>query len=264
MRFSRKIAAAAGVVSASAFAFAAPAGASTMLATWQGVIVSGSVSSQSGGLVDGLSQGDYSGQAFTATFLYDTAVKPGQMFIGDSTSSYLYGGAGFGANPLLDAYIVVAGVKIDLLAQSGLVQQQVGPDGLIEQQSDNSWNTMSVQGGGVQFENYDRGLTLGAYGSFPTALDFGLSGLQTYSVNFDPSTPGFGSASDCDTVSRYGGPNAGTTTPYCLNFSLRPDSFSVVDPPAGVPEPAQWALLLTGFGLAGTMLRHRRKIPLPA
>ncbi len=266
MRFSRKLAAAKAIclsaVSISAFACGAPAHATTMLATWQGVIVSGSVSSQSGGLVDGLSQGDYSGQAFTASFLYDTTVQSDQMYYSDATSSYLYGGAGFGANPVLDAYIVVAGVKIDLLAPSGLVQQQVGPNGLIEQQSDNSWNTMSFQGGGVQFENFYRGLTLGGYGDFPTALDFGLGGTtNTYSVNFDPSTPGFGTASDCDVITSYGGSNPGTSTPHCLSFSLRPDSFSVVDPPLGVPEPAQWALFLTGFGLAGMMLRLRRKQP---
>jgi hypothetical protein len=242
---------------------ASPAAASTMLATWQGVIASGSVSSQSGGLVDGLAQGDYSGQAFTATFLYDTAVQPGQMSLGNATASYLFGGAGFGPNPVLDAYIVVAGVKIDLLAPSGLVQQQHAPNGLIEQQSDNSWSGTSFLGGNLRFENYDRGLTLAAYGDFPAALDFGLDGNQSFSADFASDLPGYGSAADCDTISA-GGVNI---TPYCLSFSLRPDSLTVIDPPPpGVPEPAQWALLLTGFGFMGTVLRSQRRKPkaLPA
>ena len=31
-------------------------------------------------------------------------------------------------------------------------------------------------------------------------------------------------------------------------------------PPAGVPEPAAWALMISGFGLAGTMLRRKRAV----
>lgn len=34
-----------------------------------------------------------------------------------------------------------------------------------------------------------------------------------------------------------------------------------VEKVAAVPEPAGWALLLTGFGLAGTVLRRRQRLP---
>lgn len=34
----------------------------------------------------------------------------------------------------------------------------------------------------------------------------------------------------------------------------------VVEPVSGVPEPANWAMLVAGFGLAGTALRHRRRV----
>jgi len=40
-----------------------------------------------------------------------------------------------------------------------------------------------------------------------------------------------------------------------------PDGFIVDNrftPPGGVPEPASWALMIAGFGLAGAMLRRRR------
>jgi hypothetical protein len=41
---------------------------------------------------------------------------------------------------------------------------------------------------------------------------------------------------------------------------VRLDNFSVTaaSPPGGVPEPAAWALMLTGFGAGGAMLRRRR------
>lgn len=40
-----------------------------------------------------------------------------------------------------------------------------------------------------------------------------------------------------------------------------PDAFIVDNrftPPGAVPEPASWALMIAGFGLAGAMLRHRK------
>ena len=40
-------------------------------------------------------------------------------------------------------------------------------------------------------------------------------------------------------------------------FLLRPDS---APPPPGVPEPANWALLIAGFGLTGAVMRRRRQM----
>lgn len=52
-----------------------------------------------------------------------------------------------------------------------------------------------------------------------------------------------------------------------LGFTNPPDSFAVTvttqpltGPGGTVPEPASWALLLTGFGLTGAVLRRRRAI----
>lgn len=36
------------------------------------------------------------------------------------------------------------------------------------------------------------------------------------------------------------------------------------DPPSAVPEPATWAMMITGFGLAGTAIRRRRQTPVTA
>ncbi len=39
---------------------------------------------------------------------------------------------------------------------------------------------------------------------------------------------------------------------------------AVVNPPSAVPEPATWAMMITGFGLAGTALRRRNRALAPA
>ena len=50
-----------------------------------------------------------------------------------------------------------------------------------------------------------------------------------------------------------------------FKFALRADTISLTSepgtlaPPAGVPEPASWALMIVGFGGAGVMLRSRRR-----
>jgi hypothetical protein len=41
------------------------------------------------------------------------------------------------------------------------------------------------------------------------------------------------------------------------NGTLRPTGITV-GPQAAVPEPASWALMISGFGLAGGILRRRR------
>ena len=38
------------------------------------------------------------------------------------------------------------------------------------------------------------------------------------------------------------------------------DNFSIDTVPGGVPEPASWALMIAGFGLAGASLRRRRAV----
>jgi hypothetical protein len=42
------------------------------------------------------------------------------------------------------------------------------------------------------------------------------------------------------------------------------DSLGVTSISAAVPEPASWALMITGFGLVGGALRSRRKVALTA
>jgi hypothetical protein len=46
------------------------------------------------------------------------------------------------------------------------------------------------------------------------------------------------------------------TTPLAANFD--DFRFGAVDAVAGVPEPASWALMVAGFGLAGSAMRRRQ------
>lgn len=101
------------------------------------------------------------------------------------------------------------------------------------------------------------------------AMDIGVSSLAglafSQQVSHTGSTP---SAMNWQTFTLEFVANAGTSTLFFNNVSGQPgsgmylDSVSVVDlsEPVGVPEPATWALMIAGFGLAGTALRQRRRL----
>lgn len=93
---------------------------------------------------------------------------------------------------------------------------------------------------------------LGAFGMSYTYVDgsgshsgvFNLDqtpGLQTFTVNF----------ADITRIDLFTGDNRG---PGIQIDNVRYNEV------AGVPEPAAWALMIGGFGMAGTMLRRRRAI----
>ena len=53
--------------------------------------------------------------------------------------------------------------------------------------------------------------------------------------------------------------NAAVGGDFAIGGTLRPGREIPGVPTGGVPEPATWALMIAGFGLAGTMLRRERR-----
>jgi hypothetical protein len=52
---------------------------------------------------------------------------------------------------------------------------------------------------------------------------------------------------------------------YGFSYSLSEVSYAeYIDPRLGLPEPGTWALLIGGFGMAGSALRRRRASSDPA
>jgi hypothetical protein len=130
--------------------------------------------------------------------------------------------------------------------------------------------------GGSTTLNYAAGFDTGfsfnyaepnANGGFIQVFD-GLDGsgtqLASFNLSLTPSNcPGYGAAY-CPFVP-IGVLFAGTAKSIVFggvaNFVVFDDvTFGSGSPGPGVPEPATWAMLLAGFGMAGAALRHRRAL----
>lgn len=57
-----------------------------------------------------------------------------------------------------------------------------------------------------------------------------------------------------------GGPSTGGTVSYHFvdNLKITLNTLDAVTPVGGVPEPSTWAMMILGFGLAGSVVRRRR------
>jgi hypothetical protein len=110
--------------------------------------------------------------------------------------------------------------------------------------------------GGSDFPSLGTGTLYGERGF--TSID------QNQMVSIDLNNAGVAALTSGGTF-RVGGrvTNRGTATTHAL-FSntfgavVTLDFDTVVAPVPAVPEPASWAMLITGFGLAGSALRRRR------
>jgi hypothetical protein len=93
-------------------------------------------------------------------------------------------------------------------------------------------------------------------GEQPSSVDVFLGGVDLFSLTDPPASSGFVNHIINVTASQ---------TNAVLSFAFRDDpgrefldNVSVTQVAGGVPEPATWALMIGGFGIAGAALRRRR------
>ncbi|MBS0362601.1 MAG: PEP-CTERM sorting domain-containing protein [Proteobacteria bacterium] len=98
-----------------------------------------------------------------------------------------------------------------------------------------------------------------------TASDGSTECIVGYSGFGDPVGRGGGTDAEADFFSAFDqGPQNGPTCPNNLTEicftpqTITPFTLDVTG--GGVPEPASWALMITGFGLMGAALRRRRML----
>lgn len=201
------------------------------------------------------------GLTFTATIVREDLA--GAYFIDEPTYSSV---GGFLSNSPLHATISINGHTFELGSYLGQQFQDDRPElcgpGCTHEQFDFNAeayeNALDAATGVTTY--VDHGLLLSGFGDnqdFLASADYHTLGNLTAAdgVNF------FGQLF----LENYTLNSIGTRTSYAHGVaSLTPTSLTVTgvgDPIAGVPEPASWALMILGFGFAGTMLRRRQRCP---
>jgi hypothetical protein len=184
--------------------------------------------------------------AFTASFTYDTGKGSLNDFGG--AAQYLQGGSAIGAEPAVtSALLTVGGHTTDLTQTFNGTAETYGPAysasfssrvaGQFEEDSTTSFSTGDTFG----YLNF----YLGGYGAAPARLDQAWEG----------AVDGYGNLS----AGVYDANGAGGPT-ISLNFTPTFVQVRSVGAGAAVPEPASWAMMLTGlFGLGGAVRLSRRR-----
>jgi hypothetical protein len=223
------------VAVATASLFAQPAAAAVMMATFTGTVV------QPGGLLNG--------NAFTATFRYDTNV--GNLTLLDGVE-IISGGSfdGLGGAPFSPMQFfsmrITGGSQYDITVSNpedfssignyaSAGNQYYGTTGYFDVHAESDIRDESI--GFLEFAIID------VEGFAPTGLAL--------------DTPFAGAVSGGGTQYSYGRFENGFQI-QSLSVNLAP-SYVTVESVGGIPEPATWAMLITGFGLTGAMMRRRAR-----
>ena len=149
--------------------------------------------------------------------------------------------------------IIIQGVATGSGSGDGLAFAQVGLEPFNDSRDEQivfQFNSCNSSCGGAFDKSYNvlAGVTysvvLSASGEFLTNPTATVSSVGAFSAEVDP-------------------PSLISISPTFLDqnpgFSLVTND-GLVPPTPGVPEPASWALMIAGFGLAGSMLRRRRTL----
>jgi hypothetical protein len=221
------------------------ASADTVTVTWTGTILSGSdVNSYFGG-------GNLAGDAFTATFVYDTATPGSSLTLGSQVqnlsggTNYVHSG-GAGVSPLSSpATLIINGQSISFAGafQSDLSGNRGSATSTASFLAD-AFNSNSdyIKLGLQGFTGV--GANQGTIPGFPAVIDQN----ETYTVS--SGTPGVRATQGIvDAFQRNG---------ELVFFAPTSVTLSVESSVAAVPEPSTWAMMLLGFAGLG-FLSYRRK-----
>jgi hypothetical protein len=121
---------------------------------------------------------------------------------------------------------------------------------------------LSVLGGGTATITFDKLMKSISFdwGSIDTYNTLTIT-LNDGTTHIIPGNPGGGNQQSPANNGRYYAVWDGTNAIKSVTFASTSNSFEV-DALSGsaVPEPATWAMMITGFGLAGAAIRRRRTI----
>jgi hypothetical protein len=207
---------------------AAAANATIMTATYSGLLKSGN--DYTGIFLPAGS--NLAGQAYVATFIYDTS--KGTRFQTATSDSIFAAG---GANPVIDSFITINGTTMHVSGNYDGYLQTDKTYTTFHRAEDRSIVNNVKYSNVIYFQpanlsasfSLDRSVTLSNF--FPYFHNTGFFNFTSYQL---PSNA---------IVQNVDGLFADSGT-YTVT--------------GGVPEPTSWALLITGFGLTGAVLRRRR------
>lgn len=229
---------------AAAVLVAAPAAAATVTFTYEGAISSGF--DETG--VFGPALSTLENTPFVAVFTRHD-VSPTDQFFGPDRS-YVEGPG------VVTATLTINGITQAFgLSPGPFGRQYQFQDPSLEQFTHRAQTAFSTHGGGV-LRNFNATIELGGIGLGTSYL----AGPDYRTLGDLAAQPDFffgGSFSIQEEVVPDGG---ATTRPVFALGLLIPTRVSV----SVVPEPATWALMILGFGLAGTALRRRARTPRPS
>jgi len=248
---------AAGLVGLSLLVASTTASAEIRILTFEGTVTSGT----DGANEFGLSGGPISNIAYVQKFTYDTTKG---VHLSLLTGDELFGGpVSFLSSPILSSTMTINGITRELGGDNnadllfGYISYFMGPIGITvttghsEFTPDGS-SIYTMQKAGIILDSPP---TPSLTNVFSTPLSGTVySPNSRFTMNYTASNGSFMQSSGdlnphsvlISAVLPSGGTGQGT------------GSGSGGPEPAGVPEPASWAMLVAGFGLAGSALRRRR------